>query len=69
MTPIDVTIEWGEGPRLEIDFEEGLIRVRAHPGLSEGQVTLACEELGQDGPPVLEAWRRKVGLSASSLAM
>jgi hypothetical protein len=59
---VDVTLEWSDEPSVVVDRGNPVISVRAHPGLSEAQVRQACQELGAEGPLVLAAWQRVVGI-------
>jgi len=62
---VDVTFEWGNQRSLAIEPGNPVLRVRAHPALSEAQVRRACQELGVEGPRVLAAWQRAVGIKGA----
>lgn len=57
-----IEFAWSDQRELVVDIRDDVIRVTGHPSLSEGEVALACAELGEHGPAVLRAWRQAVGL-------
>jgi hypothetical protein len=60
---VNVICDWLESPRLEVILDgQNQLKVRADLRLSELQIERACQELGDDGPVVLSAWRTAVGI-------
>jgi hypothetical protein len=62
MRDIVVELNWSDELALSVEDLGSRVVVRAHPGLSDAQVSAACAELGSLGPGVLAAWRSSVGL-------
>lgn len=59
---VSVSWEWSDKPELVVEPNGDGLHVRAHPGLSQAQVRLACEELGEHAEAVYQAWGQAVGL-------
>ena len=59
---VEVDVHWSDDRALIVEREDDRLVVQAHASLSHGLVKAACAELGPDGPHVLAAWERTVGI-------
>jgi len=64
MRNTEVILTWDAQPQLVVEQASDGLVVTADATLSQAQVESACAELGEDGEPVLQAWRAAVGLES-----
>ena len=58
---VQVNLVWSGPPGLRVEARDDGLYVHAHAGLSEAQVRVACDYLGDPGDSVFQAWQSAVG--------
>ena len=58
---VQVNLVWSEPPGLQVQARDDGLYVDVHAGLSESQVRVACDYLGDPGDSVFKAWQSAVG--------